>query len=85
MFGSATQRNCAVRIDVETLGKVLFGQFWIKIERVGVAPEGVKKGFELFRNTVVIGPVFVVQFEALSVLVDSFGVLFGREETIGLD
>ena len=85
MFGPATQRNCAVGIDVKTLGKVFFGQFWIKIKGVGVAPEWVKERFKLFRNTVVIGSVFVVQFQAMCVLVDSLGVLFVGEEAIGLD
>lgn len=85
MFGPATQRNCAVRINVETLGKVFFCKFWIEIEWISVASEGVKESFELFRNTVVIGSVLLVQFQALSVLVDCLGVLFGGEEAVGLD
>ncbi len=85
MFGPATQRKCIVGIDVQALGKVLLCKFWIKIKRVSVAPEWIKQRLELFWNTFVIGSVLVIQFQALSVLVDSLDVLFGCQEAIGLD
>jgi hypothetical protein len=42
MFGPATQRNRAVRINAQAFGKVFFSQFGIEIERVGVASERIK-------------------------------------------
>ncbi len=84
MFGPATQRNSTVRVDIETLAKIFLGQLRIKIERVSVASEGVKQRLKLFRNTVVVCSVLLVQFETFSILLDSLRILFCCEEAIGL-